>query len=192
MENTNDLSNNLKIIHEMIETSKSNIKHNSIFFLLWGWLVLAASLTHFILIKVQFAQPWIPWPILMITGPIASVVIGYRLGKKTRVSSYFDKMMVYLWWGFFITIMIILFGTSMARIPWPSTTPLIISLYGLGTFVSGGILRFKPLLFGGIFCWLCAIISFMVPYDYELLLVTASMLGAYLIPGYILKYKEKE
>jgi hypothetical protein len=179
----------LKIIDEMIETSKSNIRHNSIFFLLWGWLVLAASLIHFILIQADYIYSWIPWLVLMISGSLASVIIGYRLGRKTKVWSYFDKMMVYLWYGFFFTILIVMFGTSISRIAWTSTTPLIMALYGMGTFISGGILRFKPLLFGGIFCWICSLIAFLVPYEYELLLVAASMLVAYLIPGYMLQSK---
>ena len=40
----------LKIIQEMIATSKNNLKDNSFFFLLWGWLVLIASLSNFALI----------------------------------------------------------------------------------------------------------------------------------------------
>ena len=38
MEQTLDQKTSLKLIQEMIETSKTNYKENAIFYLLWGWL----------------------------------------------------------------------------------------------------------------------------------------------------------
>ena len=59
--------------------------------------------------------------------------------------------------------------------------PLIISLYGMGTFISGGILKFKPLIIGGIACWIISIIAFFVANEYVLLLTALSIIIAYLI-----------
>ena len=179
----------LKIIYEMIETSKSNIKDNSFFFLLWGWLVLAASLIHFGLLYVPYQYAFLPWPILMITGAIISAIAGYRMGKKAKVMSHIDKMMAYLWYGFFVVIMIIISMALAGILTWSLTYPLIISMYGLGTFVSGGVLKFRPLINGGIASWFIAIIAFLVPSHYVLLLTGLSILIAYLIPGYMLKAK---
>jgi hypothetical protein len=191
MEPTFDQNASLRLIHEMIETSKSNIKNNSVFFLLWGWLVLSAAIIHFILLKVDYQLNWLPWPVLMISGSIVSVIIGIRIGRKSTVWSYIDKMMVYLWWGFFFTIMIIIVFANLNKLSWEVTQPLIIALYGMGTYVSGGVLRFRPLIWGGIFSWLCSAIAFLVPYEYGLLLVAASILVAYLIPGYIMQTQNR-
>lgn len=192
MEPTFDQNASLKLIHEMIETSKSNIKNNAIFFLLWGWLVLSAAIIHFILLKVGYALNWLPWPVLMIAGSIASVFIGIRIGKRSTVWSYIDKMMVYLWWGFFFTIVIIIVFTLLDKLNWHATHPLIITLYGMATFISGGVLRFKPLILGGIFSWICAVVAFIVPYQYGLLLIAVSILVAYLIPGYIMQTQSRK
>lgn len=180
----------LKIIYEMIETSKTNFKDNSFFFLLWGWLVLAASLIHFALLYTPCQYPFLPWPILMTTGAIVSVIAGFRMGRKSKVISQIDKMMIYLWYGFLIVLIIIIAMTLTGNIPWRITYPLIILLYGLGTFVSGGILKFRPLITGGIASWFIAIIAFLVPSHYVLLLTGLSILIAYLIPGYMLRAKE--
>jgi len=176
----------------MIETSKTNIKDNAIFFLLWGWLVLAASIIHFVLIKINYPLSWLPWPILMISGTIASVIIGIRIGRRSTTWSYIDKMMVYLWWGFFITMVILIVFTNLNKMPWEATQPLIITLYAMATFISGGVLKFKPLLWGGIFSWICAVIAFLIPYEYGLLLIATSIIVAYLIPGYILQNKSRK
>lgn len=180
----------MKIIQEMIATSKNKIKDNSFFYLLWGWLVLIASLSNYFLLRINYEYAYLPWPILMFGGGIASAIAGFRLGKQARVISHFDKMMMYLWWGFFFTLMIIIVMSSVHKIPWTSTDPLIISLYGLGTFVSGGVLRFKPLIIGGIACWIISIIAFFVAPENVLLLTALSIIISYLIPGYILKTKE--
>jgi hypothetical protein len=181
----------IKIIHEMIATSKNKIKDNSFFYLLWGWLVLVASLSHYLLLKMGYYDyAYLPWPILMLGGMVASIIVGYRIGKKAKVISYFDKMMIYLWYGFFFTLMVIIVMAAFQKIPWVTTNALIISLYGLGTFVSGGVLRFRPLIFGGISCWIISIIAFFVAPQNVLLLTALSIIISYLIPGYILKSKE--
>ncbi|MBN2175444.1 MAG: hypothetical protein JW731_15035 [Bacteroidales bacterium] len=188
--NTMTEKESLKIIHEMIAASKGNLKDNSFFYLLWGWLVLIASITHYILLRIGWEYAYLPWPVLMTIGGIASVIAGIRLGKKMKVITVIDKAMMYLWWAFVILILIILIMTSMKKIDWTATYPLIISLYGLGTFVSGGILKFKPLLLGGIACWVISIIAFFVAPINVLLLTALSIVISYLIPGYMLKFKE--
>lgn len=180
----------LKIIQEMIATSKNNLKDNSFFYLLWGWLVLAASITHFFLIQVNWDYAFIPWPVLMSAGAIISVITGYRMGKKAKVISHVDIMIIYLWYAFMAVVFIVIIMALMHKIAWVTTYPVIISLYGLGTFVSGGVLKFKPLIIGGIACWVISVIAFFVPSAYVLLLTGLSVIIAYLIPGYMLKAKE--
>lgn len=191
METTFNEQDSIKVITEMIENSKAKIRDNGFFYLLWGWLVLIASITNFVLLQIGFEQAWLPWPILMIGGGIASGIAGYRLGKKAKAKTMFDTAMVYLWYGFLVTLLIILFTASSGKISWNVTNTLIISLYGLGTFVSGGILKFKPLIFGGIISWVLAIATLYVPEIYSLLMVALSIIVAYLIPGYMLKSRNK-
>jgi hypothetical protein len=179
----------LKIIQEMIATSKNNLKDNSFFYLLWGWLVLFASLLHFSFLQINWEYAWIPWPILMSIGAIVSTIAGIRLGKKAKVISHVDKMIMYLWWSFLVVIFLILFMMGFQKMQWQTTHSLIIIMYGMGTFVSGGVLKFKPLIIGGIACWIIAVISFFTTPQYVLLLIALSIIIAYLIPGYMLKAK---
>jgi hypothetical protein len=55
------------------------------------------------------------------------------------------------------------------------------------TLLSGIILRFRPLITGAIGCWLLSIGSLFAPYDYQLLFLSAAMVIAWIIPGYILR-----
>jgi hypothetical protein len=118
---------------------------------------------------------------------IVSIITGIRMGKKAGFHSYIDTAVIYLWYGFFFTIIVLMAFAIAGKIPWDSFNALIISMYGMGTFVSGGILRFKPLIIGGICCWFIAMCAFFVPGEYTLLLISGSIIIAYLIPGYLLR-----
>jgi hypothetical protein len=187
METKNDYNEKLDVIFEMIENSKTKIKDNAFFYLLWGWLVLAASLTHFILFKLDFYYSFLAWPIIMTIGMIISVIAGIRLGKRAHYRTHLDNAIIFLWWGFTCTIIVVLAFAISGKIPWNIADAMIISLYGLGTFVSGGILKFKPLIIGGICCWIISLGAFFVPEIYMLLLVALSIIIAYLVPGYMLR-----
>ena len=96
-----------------------------------------------------------------------------------------------LWWGFCFTLLVVLVMASFQKLSWSSTYAFIIALYGLGTFVSGGILKFKPLIIGGIISWIMSVLALFVEPINILLVMALSIVIAYLIPGYMLKFKEK-
>lgn len=189
MEKSFNEQDSLKLISEMLENTKARFNENGFFFLLWGWLVLLASLLHFALLYTDFQYPYIVWPIIMTGGGIASGIAGYRRGKDAKVKTFVDRSMAYLWIGFLISYIIIYLIVSIGQIEWHFLSIFIMALYGLPTFVSGGILKFKPLIYGALACWVIAIISLFVRADYVILLSALSVVLAYLIPGYMLKAK---
>jgi hypothetical protein len=65
-------------------------------------------------------------------------------------------------------------------------------LYGMPTFLSGVILKFKPLMVGAVCCWTLAIISPFINVQYQLLLIAGAVIAAWIIPGYLLKRKFKK
>lgn len=187
METNADYNEKLNTIYEMIENSKTQIRENAFFYLLWGWLVLFTSLLHFTLLKMGIYQAYLAWPVIMSLGMVISVIAGIRMGKRTGYRTHLDTAIIYLWYGFFFTIVVLITFAVGGRISWEITNPLIISLYGLGTFVSGGILKFRPLIIGGLCCWVISLCAFFIPGEYTLLLISSSIIIAYLIPGYMLR-----
>ena len=65
--------------------------------------------------------------------------------------------------------------------------PLTLVLAGIGTFVSGAMMRFMPLKVGGIIMWAAAAWSFHISETDQLLVNAATVAIAYLIPGYIMR-----
>lgn len=190
MEKHIDEQMSLKIIREAIENTKTKLKDNGFFYLLWGWLVLTASLLEYALLQFSSTHyHWVGWPILMTIGAIVSVIHGYRLGKRSAVITFIDTAIIYLWYGFLIAMIIIISMAMLSKMSFQLLNPLIMVLFGLGTFVSGGILKFRPLIVGGLISWVIAIIAFLIQSELQLLLMSVAIVIAYLVPGYMLRYR---
>ena len=83
-------------------------------------------------------------------------------------------------------------GMILTKLGWETVVfPFFIMLYGLGTFVSGSIIRFRPLIIGGIIAWALAIGSTFGSYDYQMLFGAAAILVSYIIPAYMLRSRNK-
>jgi len=191
MKETFDEKASLKVIYETIENAKNNIRDNGFFYLLWGWLVLIASLLHYFLFNfTKFSYFYIGWPVLMTIGMIASIVYGIRLGKTSKVTTYLDTMLIYLWWSFTATVLLLLAITFTGFISFEVMNPLIVILFSMCTFVSGGIMRFRPLIIGGLAGWILGGAEFFIDRDSQLLLTSLAIIVAYLIPGYLLKNRK--
>ena len=59
-------------------------------------------------------------------------------------------------------------------------------LYGLPTFITGGVFKFKPMIFGGLVCWILAIAALFTSFATAMLFMAVCGLVAWLIPGIIL------
>jgi len=176
----------LRIITEMINRTKVNIRQGSFHLLFWGWLIFACSMSEYLLWKFSdFTHPYYVW-FFVIPGVIVSMVYGFTTGRKAKVSTYGDMLYMWTWIGFLIaaTVLFIVHSKSMQTV-----ASYILLLAGFPTFVSGFIINFRPLIIGGITFWILAIIIHFAGPSVAPLGVPVAMLTGYLIPGYMLKYK---
>jgi len=173
----------LEIIHAMVQQSRQRVGENGVFYLLWGYAVLIAALAHYILMQSGYENPWMSWILMPVAG-ILSGIIGYRKGQSKTVRTHVDTAMAYLWGAFLVVLLTVL--TFSGQIGFAGSYPVVILLYGLGTFVSGGILRFKPLIIGGIICWISGIVAMFSPFDMQLLIMAGAIFCGYIVPGHLL------
>lgn len=177
----------LDLIQAMISKTKSNLSENSIYFLLWGWVTFIAIIGQFILkVVLSYEHHYLVWLLTIPTAVISFVYSARRHGRH-KVKTYIGESMSYLWTGIGISIFILCMIITRTTGGWLNAWPFFILMYGLGTFVSGMILKFKPLVIGGVLCWLLTIISLFVNFDYQLLLAGAAILCSYIIPGHLLR-----
>jgi hypothetical protein len=186
----------LQLISQIIRKTRRNMKASSFYFILWGWVIVFASLACFFIIKYmvsiqQFKYinlgAWLAWIIPVLIGIIISRVHDYKTEKHENVKSLIGNIMKVLWTANGITIIIGCFIAYKAHF-YPA--PIILAIIGLSTFLTGYIIKFKPLLYGGIIFWLSGLISMYIQGDYQLLLTAFSIVVGYLIPGYMIKYSK--
>lgn len=173
----------LNIITEAIARTKNNFKENSFCFLLWGWLIAIASILFFMLEHyTSVAYYFIPFPILGGAGLIATIIHFQkrRASTQTHVNYFITKLWTVLAMGFIITVFI-----NLAQKQLPFTDTLIIA--GIGTLISGWIMKFKPLITGGFLFFVASFATLFINDEYKALVHGIAIIMGYLVPGYLLK-----
>ncbi len=166
------------------------MSENRFYFLFWGWITFAAIVAQFLLkVVLKYEQHYYAWFIIL-PAVIVTMIYSSRRHRKKH-STYVGDSMKYLWTGIGISFFVLSFIISYTKTGWLSSYPFFIVFYGLGTFVSGMFLKFKPLIIGGIFNWVLACICVQLPYDYQMLTAAVAILTSYIIPGYLLSPKKE-
>ena len=181
----------LAVISEMISVAKRSFVRMSYYFLLWGWLLLAAGLSEYVLRHVldHGNIAWLGWPVVGVVGGILAALRGRKESQSAGVATYMDRVFMYLWGGFVVTLILVIVTNVMTR---SNPGPAIIILTGLPTFVSGGVMRFRPLLVGGLVFWALGLLAYLAPGEYSSLLFCAAIAAGYLVPGYLLQKAERD
>jgi len=196
MESTNEQQNfsheeGLKTIYAMIESTKGTIGENYLYYLLWGYLVAIASILEFIFIRgIHCSQHYMVWPVLMGLGLMISGLFMWRQKRKRTHSTFIGNIMGYLWGGWLISFMILLIFVNLLH-EHHVIMPVIMVMYGLGIFISGGVISFRPLIVGGLIAWAAAVLAFYQTHQVQLLIMTIVVIVSYIIPGHLLRSRSK-
>jgi len=179
----------LKIITGMISTAKGNVSQDAFHMILWGWVVMIVSFSHFMLMKFQVIDhPEMVW-LLMFPTLLVSLYVGFKKGSQAKVTSHLDTMYMWVWLSFVITMALMIFFLYQK---WDIISPMVLMLAGYATFLSGKIIKFKPMIYGAISFWLWALVAYFAGPYYGLLITSAGICTGYLIPGIMLQRKKNE
>jgi hypothetical protein len=184
----------LAVIQSMIETAKNQFSENGHLYLLWGWLVFFCSIAQFFLLIVfHYQYHYLVWMLTWL-AVIYQTVYLVKEKRREKVKTYTDRIVGFVWISF--AILMFLFGFFLGLVLgdnyYRMISPGFLALYGMPTFLSGIILKFRPLVIGGIGCWILSMIATLTPPDYQLLLVPVAMVIAWIVPGYLLRAKYKK
>lgn len=189
MEENFNPEQSLALIDSMINKAKNKLADDGFLFIFWGWLVLAAAIIHYVTIKMEIDYGYFVWITLMPLGGIYSAIFGFRQNKKSNVKTYVDTYLSALWTAFGIAL-ILTIGFMM----WhgiSTTYFFLMILYGIATYVTGGILSFTPLKIGSLFSFACAAISVFCNEADLLLVIAIAIFCSYVVPGHLLRMKFK-
>lgn len=188
-EKTLNPQESLRVIRETIDLAKHSFRENGFHFLLWGWLVVAASAAHYYLAEIQHAQhPGMAWGIMVVVGVPVALFYEWRRSKREKTENILHNWYGLIWLGFAISMLV---AVPMTVRDGLSPVPFILVLVGFATFMSGVLLRFTPLFLGAAVMWAGALwCMFLTPSQHLLVQAGTAVLG-YLIPGYLLNAQSR-
>jgi len=139
----------LQLIESTIYAAKNKFNENGFIFRFWGWAVIIGQLLSYTWVALELYQyiGW-TWCIIGTSGGFINFLYFRKREKKIKVNTFVDTALGYTWGsvglgGAILYIYFIITNQMMIN-------PLVLMVIGIGTFASGGILKFKPLIYGGI------------------------------------------
>lgn len=193
MKNTMTPEESLQIIQKTISNSRRNMREGSFYYILWGWMLILASLSNYAvlryyIIKEAYASLWwkslLIWIIYVAIAMLIQYVQNNRSLQREKVFSHLDRYIATLWLtsGVIMALMVF-FAFKVDSYP----VPFILGITALATFVSGMMVRYTPLIVGGIVFLIAAVIAIYIGGLEQLLVFAGAMILGYLIPGYMLR-----
>lgn len=181
----------LYLIQSMISKTKGSVALDSFYFLFWGWLVFACCIIEYVLmIYFQYPKHNYVW-FLMPVGGIISGVYSSRQAKTRKSITYIEEALSFLWIAIGLSFFVLVFINVISD-AWKTAFTYYILMYAIGTFVSGNLIKFTPLIVGGIINFVLAAVSIKFNFAGQLLIGALAILISYIIPGHWLRIKYKQ
>jgi hypothetical protein len=187
----------------MIKKARNSYLDDGFSPILWGGTITLCAFSTLLLVQFNvpvkgFVSPWL----LVFVSLAIQLYYNFKQHKNKQVKTWNETAMSYVWGAFGACMLLGTFVKpfleKMLHVEKYNSidTFSIFLLYGFPTFVTGGIMKFKPMVVGGIICFGCAIASIYVRYGsinndikhmLAMLLVIIAACSAWLIPGIILR-----
>ena len=180
----------MRLITSMINKARNVVSENGFLYIVWGWVILICCVVQ-LLSDLLFHYPY-AYYIWFSTYAVLIFQIIYLVRKKKSgiTKTYTEEINAFVWIAFAIGAMLMVFICVTMKAN-QLILPLLLVFYGLPTFLSGAVLKFTPLLIGGISCWILAFLSAIIEFEFQLVLIAIAVISAWLIPGYLLQKKYK-
>ena len=194
MENINlTPEESFSIINKAIANFKLNYRETAKVFLLWGWVLAFASFSNFIAIKILYSREAFElmgllslcnWAVFLLIGFIIMFFMERKLNKDKKVFSYLESYFKNLWTVTAASFVIATFLCIKLEINPP---PIMLLIAGIATTTSGLLIKYRPVIIGGMAFFIFSLAATFVSNEYISLIVFAAIICGYLIPGYSLK-----
>jgi hypothetical protein len=191
----------LNLIRQMIQTAKTEQKDDGMGWIIWGWMLLLASLFTVINLHTDWFSTFFFWNAF---GGVALLYMLFGLARKLfsrkslKVRTYTGDLFSRLNTGFFISLIFIIFCMNLGarqvsdklghfddtfiRIGYA----LLVNLYAFWILIYGSALNFRPSVIGAYISWAIAFcILFAQNFEQVMLLHGLAALVGYIIPGHL-------
>jgi len=193
---TFDEVQSLQVIKEMITTSQQKLKNDGILFILWGWTAFINYLSGYLLSTTTMT--FRSQNILRYTSRGLAVfaivfTIYYIIRQRKKVQTYIGISLRYVWISLFLSMVLVnlIQFNILNQINFELQHPIFMVLIAFAIVVTGGILRYKLLIGGGIVFGILAYVSSYFRIEQQQLIEAIAWFIAFIIPGHIMHSKRK-
>jgi hypothetical protein len=188
------------IITKAISNFKINYKESAKVFLLWGWILTLACFSNFIILKILQSKEALEltvgnweltglfilgnWVVFCLIGFIILFFMERKINKGKKVYSYLEGHVKNLW---IVTAASFFIATLLCVKLKIAPPPIMLLIAGIATTTSGLLIKFRPVIIGGMTFFIFSIATTFVSNEYLALVTGAAIICGYLIPGYYLK-----
>jgi hypothetical protein len=179
----------LQLIARTIIKAKGSYFDTGMSSLLWGGVITFCSLA-------TFANHYLKWSFLgyvwylTLVAVVPQIIISIRENRDRKFKAHENDLMDGIWISFAIAIFLLSWVISWLNLNYEGSIYMIV--YGIPTFATGYGRRFRPMVIGGIACWVFALLALLASYPFVLLYLAAAAQLAWFIPGLILRKSYRE
>ena len=181
----------IEIISKVINSTKENLKPLSVNFIFWGSLIVVMSLIHYSIPQfIQYTEysSLLFWTILPMLGMLFTIVYNIKIRKVLGYETYLNRVIKIIWGIFNLSWLVIVVTSLLNGINNP--VPEILFLLSTTLITTGIIIKFKPILIGGILLMLFTIyINFNPNINFLIVNIIGVSLGM-LLPGISLYFSK--
>ena len=187
----------LEVISEMIKVSQKKLKNDGILFIIWGWIMFFNYVYNYLLGFFVLTYP-LKKAIDYAGVAIAIVVIAYSLyyilKQRKKVQTYVGISLRYVWFSLIacqILASMIIYNV-LHVVNFELQHPIFMMFIAFSTVITGGILRYRMIIFGGIIFGLLAYACSYFSLREQLILEAIAWLIAFIVPGHLLYANRKK
>ena len=165
-------------------------------FPMWGWLTALFYTLEFVLMQLT-GQEWCLW--LWVGIPLIGIPLMIAILRKDRerlhIRTHGSKLVLDYWIFAACAIGIGGFVFGFCGIYETVENPMIGLLVGIGAFVTGETVRYRPMIIGGLTGAAIGICSFLLQGElwvWQTLAIALCAIVALIVPGYMFEKKVKD
>ncbi len=181
----------IEVISKVINSTKENLKPLSVNFIFWGSLIVVMSLIHYSIPQfIQYTEysSLLFWTILPMLGMLFTIVYNIKIRKVLGYETYLNRVIKIIWGIFNLSWLVMVVTSLLNGINNP--VPEILFLLSTTLITTGIIIKFKPILIGGILLMLFTVyINFNPNINFLIVNIIGVSLGM-LLPGISLYFSK--
>ncbi len=192
-----DENQSLTVIKEMIAVSRIKLRQDGILFIVWGWVLFYVSFSGYLtrsLVMTFQMNRIISRLGIILAAAAALFTIYYLIKQRKKVQTYIGVSLRYVWISFFLsTVLVNLIQMNVLHsINFQLQHPLFMVLMAFAVTVTGGILRHRLIIIGGVVFGALALTASYLGLKEQLLLEAVAWVIAFIVPGHILFAKRNK